>query len=100
MSCEAFKCILDMNFAVALYCACFILGSQRFFRTDILVAAIELHTISGECNDGLVRLVNGRNKTEGRLEVCHSGQWGTVCDDSFSPIDAGVACRQLGYGGD
>ncbi len=33
----------------------------------------------------------------GRLELFHDEQWGTVCDDSFSPNDARVACRQLGY---
>eukprot|EP00892_Ulva_mutabilis_P011617 jgi/Ulvmu1/8828/UM049_0008.1 len=43
----------------------------------------------------------------GRLEVFHSGGWGTVCDNSginpvfrrpaFSPRSADVACRQLGY---
>jgi len=26
------------------------------------------------------------------------GLWGTVCDHSFSDVDAKVACRQLGFG--
>ncbi len=44
-----------------------------------------------------VRLVNGNSNSEGRLEVFHNGQWGSVCDDYFKNIDAGVVCRQLGY---
>ena len=35
--------------------------------------------------------------TEGRLEVCLDGVWGTVCDSSFGVAEARVVCRQLGY---
>jgi len=44
-----------------------------------------------------VRLVNGPSSSEGRLEVYYSGRWGTVCDDSFSDVDARVACRSIDY---
>ena len=31
------------------------------------------------------------------MEVCDSQAWGTVCDDFWGSVDAGVACVQLGY---
>lgn len=52
--------------------------------------------------DILARLVNGSSSSSfysGRLEVWSnaSNSWGTVCDDSFTTINAFVVCKHLGY---
>ena len=49
------------------------------------------------CTHGDVRLVNGSTQYEGRVEVCISGNWHSVCDVNWGATDATVVCRQLGY---
>lgn len=43
------------------------------------------------------RLVNGGVAHEGRVEVYHDGEWGTVCSDSFGNREAEIICGNLGY---
>lgn len=57
--------------------------------------------------EGSTRLVGigaaAVNSPQGRLEICHAGQWGTFCVSRiynlFGLPEAKVACRQLGFSG-
>ncbi|KAL0114215.1 hypothetical protein PUN28_011492 [Cardiocondyla obscurior] len=46
-----------------------------------------------------LRLSGGRVRTEGRVEIKLGGaDWGVICGDGWSILEAAVVCRQLGLG--
>ena len=51
---------------------------------------------TANCDDGEIRLVGGRDTDrQGRVEVCASQRWRTVCTGSQEV--AGAVCLQMGY---
>lgn len=50
-----------------------------------------------DCKHGEIRLRDGSNILEGRLEICINQVWGTVCSVSFSADEAETVCRHLNF---
>ena len=49
-----------------------------------------------------MRLENGSQPYEGRVEICFDETWGTICDRvsySYQPQAYHIICKQLGYSG-
>ncbi|CAL4064347.1 unnamed protein product, partial [Meganyctiphanes norvegica] len=44
-----------------------------------------------------IRLVNGSEPHEGRVEVKAFGIWGPICDDMWGEEEGDVVCQELGY---
>lgn len=44
-----------------------------------------------------IRLVDGHNYKEGRLEILMNNRWGVICADYWTKKNTDVACRHLGF---
>ena len=42
-------------------------------------------------------LLDGISDSEGTVLVCYNNNYGTVCDDKWDILDAGVVCGQAGF---
>ena len=64
------------------------ISNYKHFNFSVLLA---------RCTEGLLRLVDGHDSNEGRIEICSNGVWGTVYAGRWDVNDASVVCRRLGY---
>ena len=72
--------------------ACFQCNSRILY----LIESLSSYIIA-DCYNGQIRLVEGKDQYEGRLEVCYTGRWGTVGADEWTETNSRVVCNSLGY---
>ena len=66
------------------------------FNIDFYTA--QATTVRNEtCQDRDLRLVDGSSVREGRVEVCYNQAWGTICNQVFGDLAAGIFCNELGF---
>ena len=80
-----------------LQCTAMVIDVSIFISKVKKVHIIVCYVLCITCTGLPIRLTNGRNEKEGRVEIYWNNQWCTVCDDLWDDIDATVICKQLGY---
>ena len=54
-------------------------------------------SVPSNCSDGDIRLVGGRNKSEGNVQMCYNKAWSSLCSHNWETTAANIVCRELGY---
>jgi len=69
--------------------------------TSLQLAKVQNAVGSARAQEIGVALVGGLGKSKGNVYYFNSipvpGQWGAVCADGFTPVDADTVCKQLGF---
>ena len=64
---------------------------------SIVLSSLTVAQVRYSPDSGELRLVDGIEDYEGRVEIMVNGTWSTICSDLWSNNDARVVCRQLGH---
>ena len=64
----------------------------------LVILSVSIQSVSGyvPCTNGDAIRLRGGSATSGRVEICNNDMWGTVCDASWTSLEARVVCIQLG----
>ena len=62
----------------------------------LIFVALYTHNVLAKVQ---IRLVGGKHRYEGRVEIKYQGIWKGVCDHGWNREGALVACRMLNYPG-
>ena len=97
-------CVYDCcPYTLCLTLFCVLAFGNKFPHKLLLFSLLSKLTVQESCSgEGIVRLTKSRssNDTVGRLEVCASGLWGTVCKKEATNTLVKVVCRQLSHAAD
>ena len=49
------------------------------------------------CTDYDVRLVSGKSDSDGTVQICLNGVWGTFCYRDYYQLTVNLICQEAGY---
>ena len=90
----------NRSFQVAIKCKGILILHQIVIPFIRAYCLMYVCCMLDDCVEGEVRLQDGTDPSNGRVEVCQNGTWGSVCASQWDLDDARVVCKQLGYSSD
>ena len=85
--------IYQIEFHGYVFLRVYCLTRHRLFST----IANTTTQYNGTCKDRDLRVVDGENVRQGRVEICYNQAWGTICDRVYGDVAAGILCQELGF---